>query len=66
MINMFEYTDLTRFEKTRIISSRTLQLSMGAPPLIKTILSDPKSMALLEFEKNVIPITVKRKLPEKD
>ena len=54
--------DLTRFEKTRIISARALQISMGAPILIKTSLSDPKEIALAEFEKDVLPITIKRPL----
>jgi DNA-directed RNA polymerase subunit K len=61
---MFEYTGLTRFEKARIISARTLQLAMGAPPLIKTSLPDVKSIAILEFEKGILPITVKRTSPE--
>ena len=59
------YEGLTRFEKTRIISARALQVSMGAPVLIKTTLSDPKAIAMLEFEKDVLPITVRRSLPKK-
>lgn len=59
------YDNLTRFEKTRIISARALQVSMGAPVLIKAEMSDPKRIALLEFEKNVLPITVTRVLPKK-
>lgn len=62
---MFFYEDLTRFEKTRILSARALQISMGAPILVKTDLHDPKHIALLEFEKGVLPITVKRELPKK-
>ena len=63
---MFEYKGHTRFEKTRIISSRALQISMGAPVLIKiNQLHDPKEIAKLEFEKGVLPITVKRKRPSK-
>ena len=62
---MFFYSSLTRFEKTRIISARALQISMGAPVLVKTGLHDPKQIALLEFEKNVLPITVKRDMPKK-
>ena len=59
------YEGLTRFEKTRIISARALQISMGAPILIKTNVSDPKTIALQEFEKDVLPITIKRGLPKK-
>jgi len=62
---MFFYEDLTRFEKTRIISARALQIAMGAPILIKTDFKDPKEIAKLEFEKNVLPITVKREMPKK-
>ena len=51
----------TRFEKARIISARALQISMGAPILLKTTLSDPKSIAKLEFENDVLPITVKHR-----
>lgn len=62
---MFFYEDLTRFEKTRIISARALQISMGAPILIKTAHYDAMEIAKLEFESNVLPITVKRSLPRK-
>lgn len=50
----------TRFETTRIISARTLQIVMGAPVLIKTDLQNPVDIARLEFEKDVLPITVRR------
>ncbi len=62
---MFFYEGMTRFEKTRIISARALQISMGAPVLVKSDISDPRALALLEFEKNVLPITVKREMPKK-
>lgn len=62
---MFVYEELTRFEKTRILSARSLQISMGAPVLIKSISSDPKDIARAEFEKGVLPITVRRKLPKR-
>ncbi|MBI4018530.1 MAG: DNA-directed RNA polymerase subunit K [Candidatus Aenigmarchaeota archaeon] len=60
---MIEYPGLTRFEKTRIISARALQISMGAPVLVKTSEEDPKGIARQEFERGVLPITVKRKMP---
>lgn len=62
---MFFYENLTRFEKTRIISARALQISMGAPVLIKTDMHDPKQIAIAEFEKSVLPITVKREMPKR-
>lgn len=52
--------ELTRFEKTRIISARALQISLGAPVLINTNLKDPMEIARYEFEKKVLPIVVKR------
>ena len=52
--------EYTRFEKTRIISARALQIAMGAPVLIKTKLSDNKEISKQEFNQNVLPITVKR------
>jgi DNA-directed RNA polymerase subunit K len=57
----FEYT---RFEKARIIGARALQIAMGAPVLIETNKEDPLEIALEEFEKGVIPITVRRKRNE--
>lgn len=52
----------TRFEKARIIGARALQITMGAPVLIKVKkdLIDPVKIALLEFEKGVLPISVLR------
>ncbi|KYK26565.1 MAG: DNA-directed RNA polymerase subunit K [Candidatus Proteinoplasmatales archaeon SG8-5] len=56
--------DYTRFEKARIIGARGLQISMGAPILIKVPedLIDPIDIAMQEYEKGVLPITVKRKI----
>jgi DNA-directed RNA polymerase subunit K len=51
----------TRYERARIIGARALQVSMGAPLLIKTTRIDPLEIALEEFTHNKIPITVKRK-----
>lgn len=52
----------TRFEKARIVGARALQISMGAPTLIKIPkdLVSPIDIAMLEFKKDAIPITVKR------
>ncbi|MEN6611540.1 MAG: DNA-directed RNA polymerase subunit K [Methanoregulaceae archaeon] len=51
----------TRYEKARIIGARALQISMGAPLLVKTARIDPLQIALEEYEMDRIPITVKRK-----
>ena len=56
--------DYTRFEKARIIGSRALQISMGAPSTlakIPTDVVDPVRTSMLEFKKDAVPITVKRK-----
>ena len=52
----------TRFERARIIGARGLQISMGAPVLMKVAdgLIDPIDIATAEFEKGMLPITVKR------
>lgn len=54
--------EYTRFEKARIIGARALQITMGAPILVKIPkeMIDPIKIATLEFEKEVIPITVLR------
>jgi len=50
----------TRFEKARIIGARALQISMGAPVMIPIPedVMDPVILAMMEYEKGVIPITV--------
>jgi DNA-directed RNA polymerase I, II, and III subunit RPABC2 len=59
---------LTRFEKARIMGARALQLSLGAPPFIPI----PKTarisldIAMVELEKRVIPIVIRRVLPNGD
>lgn len=57
----------TRFEKARIIGARALQISMGAPGLIKSAdkTSDPLLIAVEELNVDVIPITVRRSMPER-
>lgn len=52
----------TRFEKARIIGARALQISMGAPILIRVPkkMVDPVQIAMMEFEAGAIPITVIR------
>ena len=50
----------TKYEKSRIIGARALQLAMGAPVLIETDEIDPINIAMAEFEKGVVPITVRR------
>jgi len=59
---------LTKYEKARIMGARALQLSLGAPPFIPI----PKTarisldIAMVELEQRVIPITIRRLLPNED
>ena len=57
-------SQLTRFERTRLISARALQLSLGAPAIIK--IKSGVSMidvAKAEYENKAIPMSVLRKYP---
>ncbi len=52
--------EATKFEIARLIGARALQLSMGAPPLIKV---DSEQMTFIqiaegEMKKEVIPLVV--------
>ena len=62
---------LTKYEKARILGSRALQISMGAPYLVKLskkqleeLKYNPLEIAKLELEKDLIPMTVLRPVPE--
>ncbi len=57
---------LTRFEKARIVGARALQISMGAPILVEASenLSNPIDIALKELESGILPITIRRTLPD--
>ena len=54
---------LTRFESARLLGARSLQISLGAPVLVKSDEIDPKKIARVEFKNKISPITIKRKLP---
>jgi DNA-directed RNA polymerase subunit K/omega len=61
----------TKYETARMIGSRALQISMGAPFLVKLSEKDleaigynPIEIAKREFEAGVLPITVRRPLPK--
>ena len=58
---------LTRFERARIIGARALQLSLGAPILVElpAKVSDPIDIALTELKADVLPMTLRRILPDK-
>ena len=58
---------LTRFERARIIGARSLQLSMGAPILaeLPEEMSDPIDIALTELKADILPMTLRRILPDR-
>ena len=62
--------EYTKYEHARIIGARALQISMGAPFLIKFNDEELKKIgystieiAKLEFRQGLIPITIKRPFP---
>ena len=61
----------TKYEKARIIGARALQIAMGAPLIfdlsekdLEKIKYSPVEIAKREFHEQVLPITIKRPLPE--
>lgn len=59
---------LTRFERARIMGARALQLSLGAPVFIEIPKNATSSLeiAMEELKQRVIPIVIKRTLPNGD
>jgi len=59
---------LTRFERARIMGARALQLSLGAPLFIEIPKNATSSLeiAMEELKQRVIPIVIKRTLPNGD
>lgn len=57
---------LTRFERARIAGARALQVSLGAPILVELPprVSDPIDIALAELKEGVLPMTIRRTLPD--
>ncbi|NIP67420.1 DNA-directed RNA polymerase subunit K [Candidatus Bathyarchaeota archaeon] len=57
---------LTRFERARIVGARALQIAMGAPTLMEPseVLSNPIDIAIQELKSGILPITIRRTLPD--
>jgi len=62
----------TKYEQARIVGSRALQISQGAPFMIKLSQKDlekigynPLEIAKMEYSKDLIPITIKKHEPKK-
>jgi DNA-directed RNA polymerase subunit K len=65
--------EYTKYEMARMIGARALQISMGAPFMVKLDEDDlkrlkynPIEIAKLEFEKNTIPIAIKKEAVAKE
>ena len=63
----------TKYEHARIVGSRALQISQGAPFMIKLSEKDlekigynPLEIAKMEYKEDLIPITIKKREPEKE
>ena len=57
---------MTRFEKARIVGARALQIAMGAPILTEAAtVSSSIDIALKELREKVLPITIRRRLPDR-
>ncbi|EGD71837.1 MAG: DNA-directed RNA polymerase subunit K [Candidatus Parvarchaeota archaeon] len=54
--------EYNKFERARLVGARALQLSMGAPALIKVNKKEDTyiDIAKRELEKDILPITVKK------
>ncbi len=64
--------EFTKYEVARILGARALQIAMDAPLLVKIskeeleqIRYDPLRIAEIEFDADILPITVKRPFPKK-
>ena len=62
--------EYTKYEHARIVGARALQISMGAPFLIKLsdeelkkMVYNPIEIAKLEFKQGLIPIVIKKPMP---
>jgi DNA-directed RNA polymerases I, II, and III subunit RPABC2 len=64
--NLIGPPKLTRFERARIVGARALQISLGAPILapIPEDVIDTIDIAVIELNEKVLPMTIRRKLPE--
>lgn len=67
-----DLSQFSRYEISRILGARALQIAMNAPLLIKVGLEelerihfDPLKIAEIEFSSGILPISVKRPLPPK-
>lgn len=64
-INKITRPFLTKYEKVKLLATRTNQLARGAKPMIKNVDYNitPKELAKLELKEKVIPLIVLRPIP---
>ncbi|HLD98342.1 MAG TPA: DNA-directed RNA polymerase subunit K [Candidatus Nanoarchaeia archaeon] len=72
VIEKKKHDQFTKYEVARILGARALQISMDAPLLkklspeeIESVNYEPMKIAKIEFEADVLPITVKQPMPKK-
>ncbi|MFO7710982.1 MAG: DNA-directed RNA polymerase subunit K [Candidatus Woesearchaeota archaeon] len=63
--------EFTKYEKARMVGSRALQIAMGSPLLLdfseeelEALKYNPIEIAKREFAEGVIPMEVRRTMPE--
>ena len=66
------HDDFTKYEVARILGARSLQIAMDAPLLkkiseeeLELVNYEPMEIAKIEFDSDVLPITVKQPMPKK-
>ncbi|KAF1823709.1 RNA polymerase Rpb6 [Dissoconium aciculare CBS 342.82] len=56
---------MTKYERARVLGTRALQISMGAPVLVDVESeTDPLQIALKELREKKIPLVIRRYLPD--
>lgn len=57
---------ITKFERAKVLSTRAIQISSGAPPLVQVLEYeiDALDIAERELEQGKMPITILRLLPD--
>jgi DNA-directed RNA polymerase I, II, and III subunit RPABC2 len=56
---------MTKYERARVLGTRALQISMGAPVMVELEgETDPLKIAMKELKSKKIPIIIRRFLPD--
>lgn len=56
---------MTKYERARVLGTRALQISMGAPVMVELEgQTDPLQIAMKELKARKIPIIIRRYLPD--